>query len=355
MSQVFLFCRAGFETEAGRELTDAAAEAGHYGYFQPESGQGRVSFMLADGADAGDLMAKVSLEKLVFTRDWFQVLDEGALPSGDRVAAVLELLRENPGIPQAARVEVRVPEDSSDRDLTNFSRKWVSPLSRALRETGFLVDNDVNPWRLEIFLPSFDRVVVGLSHRDNRSRYLSGIPRLRLPASAPSRSALKLEEAWKVFIPEEQWLDYLGGAKKAVDLGAAPGGWTWQLVRQGMLVTAVDNGPIDEELMASGHVEHVRADGYLWRPHRAVDWMVCDIVDKPRRTADMVVDWLSQRLCKYTVFNLKLPMKKRYDEWLTCRERMLEALDEAGIQVRLRARHLYHDREEITCFIERLS
>lgn len=355
MSQIFLFCRAGFESEAGREITDLAAEAGHYGYFLPESGQGRVLFTMADGAHADLLMGKVNLTNLVFARDWFQVLNEAPLPGGDRVGAVLEILREHSELPQAARVEVRVPEECTDRDLTNFSRKWVSPLSRALRDTGFLSDDESNPWRLEIFLPSFDRMIIGLSHRDNRSPYLSGIPRLRLPASAPSRSSLKLEEAWKVFIPESLWLDYLGGAKKAVDLGAAPGGWTWQLVRQGMLVTAVDNGPMDEELMASGHVEHVRADGYLWRPHRAVDWMVCDIVDKPRRTADMVVDWLTRRLCRFTVFNLKLPMKKRYDEWLTCRERMLDALDEAGVHVRLSARHLYHDREEITCFIERMN
>ena len=87
-------------------------------------------------------------------------------------------------------------------------------------------------------------------------------------ASGPphARRALrrKLEEAWKVFLPKERWLEYLGGGKKAVDLGAAPGGWTWQLVRQGMMVTAVDNGPMNPELMASGHVEHVEADGYAW-------------------------------------------------------------------------------------------
>lgn len=355
MDQILLFCRAGFEAEAGRELTDAAAAVGRYGYFQPQAGEGRVQFVVADGGEPGSLLKALQLEDMVFVRDWFQVVAEAELPTGDRVGAVLEMLREQPGLPKASRVEIRVPEEATDRDLTNFSRKWASPLSRALKDTGFLVDNADNPWRLEIFLPSFERMILGVSHVGNRARYLSGIPRLRLPGSAPSRSALKLEEAWKVFIPEAEWLDYLGGAKKAVDLGAAPGGWTWQLVQQGMLVTAVDNGPMNEELMASGHVEHVKADGYFWRPQRSVDWMVCDIVDKPRRTADMVVDWLSHRLCRFTVFNLKLPMKKRYDEWLTCRERMLEKLDAAGIQVRLRARHLYHDREEITCFIERMS
>ncbi|TBW59153.1 23S rRNA (cytidine(2498)-2'-O)-methyltransferase RlmM [Marinobacter halodurans] len=354
MERILLFCRAGFETEAGRELTELAAEHGRYGYFQPEANAGQAMFVVADGGDARSLMQQVGMASLVFTRDWFEVIDDRALPASDRVGAVLEALREQPDRPPSARVEIRVPEDV-ERDLGAFSRKWASPLSRALRETGFLVDDESNRRRLEIFLPSFDRMILGISHADNRAVYLSGIPRLRLPASAPSRSALKLEEAWKVFIPQEQWLDYLGGGKKAVDLGAAPGGWTWQLVRQGMLVTAVDNGPLDEALMASGHVEHVRADGYLWRPQRAVDWMVCDIVDKPRRTTEMVVDWFGNRLCKFSVFNLKLPMKKRYDEWLVCRERLLGKLDATGVDVRLKARHLYHDREEITCFVERFS
>ena len=70
MSQIFLFCRAGFETEAGRELTDAAAAEGVYGYFQPESGSGWVLFILADGTDAitfekGDEMGRFKLGSTV--------------------------------------------------------------------------------------------------------------------------------------------------------------------------------------------------------------------------------------------------------------------------------------------------
>jgi len=107
--------------------------------------------------------------------------------------------------------------------------------------------------------------------------------------------------------------------------------------------------------MKFNSVEHVRADGYAWRPKRAVDWMVCDIVDKPRKTARLALDWVGGKLCRYTVFNLKLPMKKRYEEWLICRDILLQGLAEAELNCRLRARHLYHDREEITCFIERLD
>ncbi|MBS8241598.1 23S rRNA (cytidine(2498)-2'-O)-methyltransferase RlmM [Marinobacter lipolyticus] len=358
MEYMILFCRPGFETEAGREMTDAAAAVGVFGYFQPGARQGHLLFCLTGPEGTATLLQRLNLLDLVFVRDWMVGLADLELPATDRVGAVIQALQSvASGFPNCARVEVRLPEDNADGDLGNFARKWVAPLSRALRGAGLLKPDASAqaPARLDILLVNFERALVGVSPANNRARFPGGIARLRLPASAPSRSALKLEEAWKVFLPPEQALDYLGGGKSAVDLGAAPGGWTWQLVRQGMMVTAVDNGPMNADLMASGQVTHVEADGYHWKPKRAVDWMVCDIVDHPRRTSHMVVDWLMSGLCRYTVFNLKLPMKKRYEEWLICRGIMEDALAEAERGFRLRASHLYHDREEITCFIERLD
>lgn len=358
MDQIIVFCRPGFESEAGRELTDMAALLGIFGYFQPQPGGGSIRFTLSGRESAAELMNLLPLEHLVFCRDWFELLTEVGLPESDRVGAIIHGLRDvRSRLAGCSRVETRIPEENADHDLGNFARKWTAPLSKGLRGAGLLGEPSANPDhnRLEIYLPDFSSALLGISHAGNRSPFPGGIPRLRVPSAAPSRSAMKLEEAWKVFIPAERTLDLLGGGKKAVDLGAAPGGWTWQLVKYGMLVTAIDNGPMEPDLMASGHVEHIEADGFRWRPHRSVDWMVCDIVDQPRKTARLAVDWFADRLCRYSVFNLKLPMKKRYEEWLLCRQIISEGLSEAGIQYRLQARHLYHDREEITCFIERLD
>lgn len=355
LNKLLLYCRPGFEAEAGRELTDAAAALGAWGYFQPADGMGWLEFTLAGGTDAPALLSGLPLSNLVFVRDWMVVVADVELPATDRVGAVLDAARDAgvDAVQGCDRIEVRVPENNSDADLSRFARKWVAPLSRALRGAGLLGDGGGSGDRLELLLVDFSRVVLGISPVNNRARWPMGIPRLKLSDAAPSRSALKLEEAWKVLLPEGRALDYLGGGKTGVDLGAAPGGWTWQLVQQGMTVTAVDNGPMDDALMATGMVTHVQSDGYLWRPKRAVDWMVCDIVDKPRRTATMVSDWFADQLCRYSVFNLKLPMKRRYEEWLVCRELIGERLADAPFAVRLRARQLYHDREEITCFLER--
>ncbi|HSE12575.1 MAG TPA: 23S rRNA (cytidine(2498)-2'-O)-methyltransferase RlmM, partial [Rudaea sp.] len=100
----------------------------------------------------------------------------------------------------------------------------------------------------------------------------------------------------------------------------------------------------------SGLVAHVREDGFRFRPKKPVDWMVCDMVEQPRRVAELVARWLGDGWCRYTIFNLKLPMKKRYAETMLCLDLIRKRLSGGGKQVELRARQLYHDREEITVF-----
>jgi 23S rRNA (cytidine2498-2'-O)-methyltransferase len=138
---------------------------------------------------------------------------------------------------------------------------------------------------------------------------------------------------------------------QAADLGAAPGGWTWQLVNRGMNVYAVDNGPMDRKLMATGLVEHVKEDGFVWEPPMCLDWLVCDIVDKPSRVESMVERWFVNRWCREAIFNLKLPMKRRWPEVSLCLGRLAEALQEGGIEGKIQCRQLYHDREEVTVHV----
>ena len=85
-----------------------------------------------------------------------------------------------------------------------------------------------------------------------------GIPRLRMPKDAPSRSTLKLDEAFHVFVPKDEQESRLQPGMRGVDLGSSPGGWTYQLVRRGMMVQAIDNGSMAESLMETGQVKHKR-------------------------------------------------------------------------------------------------
>jgi Predicted SAM-dependent methyltransferase len=83
-----------------------------------------------------------------------------------------------------------------------------------------------------------------------------------------------------VMVPEDR-ANELKPGMRAVDLGAAPGGWSWVLAQRGIRVTAVDNGPMAATAMATEMIEHVRSDGFSYRPHHPVNWLVCDMVESP--------------------------------------------------------------------------
>ena len=179
-----------------------------------------------------------------------------------------------------------------------------------------------------------------------------GIPRLRMPGGAPSRSTLKLAEAFVTFLGERE-PELLRAGMRAVDLGAAPGGWTWQLAHRGLRVTAVDNGPLKGDVLDDPLVTHLRADGLSYLPKRPVDWMVCDIAEQPSRIAALVARWIGEGHARQSIFNLKLPMKKRYDEVRRCEAIIRDALATAGMKHTLALRQLYHDREEVTGYLTR--
>ncbi len=353
MNIILLYCRAGFEGECSLEIQQKASLAGCFGYCRTEKGQGYVEFVLNRPEEVEQVFNAVSLSELIFSRQWAKVNEPLAeLSREDRVGPIIDfLLKSDKKI--YGRVSVDTPDSENMSKLKTFTRKFTSPISSTLKKHGLLTQKvDPSLDTLCLFFSDFDKVYVGVLDRSNSSAEHLGIPRLKFPKDAPSRSTLKLEEAWRTFFHPDEWYDQLGGNQKAVDLGACPGGWTWQLVNQGMDVYAVDNGPMNETLMASGQVTHVIEDGFLYKPAKNVDWMVCDIVDKPKRVTSMVIEWLTGGFCKKTVFNLKLPMKKRYQEVMECFELIDQAMKKHGLRYRLQAKHLYHDREEITCFIQ---
>lgn len=95
-----------------------------------------------------------------------------------------------------------------------------------------------------------------------------GILRLRMPPDAPSRSALKLAEAFDMFLSAEDQQRYLHDGLRAVDLGAAPGGWTWQLLRRGLPPPA-RRGACQEKTHAGAAAHRDHPDGGAQPAHRS--------------------------------------------------------------------------------------
>ena len=387
---LLLYCRAGFEGECAQEVSAAA------GATQTQAGEGFVIAHMPTTLGAQVRRELVDWRRPIFARQCLPVFAQlDALPRADRLTPILAALEKRGE--RYADAWVEAPDSDEGKALAPFCKSFGNALIGALKRTGMLdarapgrspsapgrspsapgrspsaaeamdgrerpaeaMDDRERPakvmdgrersmHRLHAFFPQGDKVYLCSADPAAAAPWPQGIPRLKFPREAPSRSTLKLEEALLVLLDAGERERWLKAGMSAVDLGAAPGGWTWQLVRRSMRVTAVDNGPLAASLLQSGLVTHRREDGFRFQPKKPVDWMVCDMVEQPRRVAELVARWLGEGWCRRCIFNLKLPMKKRYDETRLCLD-LIRA--KAGARtIALRARQLYHDREEITVF-----
>ena len=337
------YCRAGFEPELAGELTERAVQAGFAGYARAERGTGYVLFV-CDDADA--LSRALPWSTLIFARQKLRLFaDLNGLDPRDRIAPMLAAL---PPDIRYGELVMEHPDSDAGKPMAGLARSLGNALRPALRKADVLTKED-NPrlQRLHVCLLDGDHALLATGEPEDSAPWPLGIPRLRMHADAPSRSALKLEEALLVLLDESERKRLLRDGMRAADLGAAPGGWTWVLTRHGLRVQSIDNGPLRQHVLDSGLVEHLRADGFNWQPQQPLDWMVCDMVEQPRRVAERMATWFHEGWCRHAIFNLKLPMKKRWQETQLCLDLFAE---QAQKPLTIRAKQLYHDREEITVF-----
>ncbi len=351
MNHLLLYCRPGFEKECAAEIRELCEAEGIFGYCKLQDQSGYVLYISHQPDGAVLAIEQIDFSRLIFARQWLACLPlVDDIDASDRVGQLLTRVEQ---LPQCSELIVEPADTTEGREMQRFCNSFSSALSQRLRKL-MLLDRAAH-YRMHIFALSGTCFYLGYTPLDNSAPWPMGIMRLKFPKDAPSRSTLKLEEAWHWFIPKTDWHHYISGGKRAVDLGAAPGGWTWQLVNQNMFVTAIDNGPMAESLMESGQVTHLAEDAFTYQPGKRVDWLVCDIIDKPARVIKLMTSWLVNGWCRETIFNLKLPMKQRYPEVKSCLHYLESALQEAGIEYHLAAKHLYHDREEITVHVRVLN
>ena len=344
MTGLLCYCRQGFEPELAGELNERAGAAGIAGYARTQRNDGYVVFV-TDQAD--ELDQRLAWRELIFARQKLRVLAElPQLDPSDRITPIIAALE---GQPRFGDLWVEHPDSDAGKPLAGLARSFGNALRPALRKAGLLTDKP-NPKlpRLHVVFVDGTHAFVTVADTRDSAPWLLGIPRLKLLPDAPSRSALKLEEALMTLLTPEEREALVKPGMRAADLGAAPGGWTWVLTRQHIQVLSIDNGPLRQHVLDTGLVEHLRADAFHWQPETPLDWMVCDMVEQPRRVAERMATWLRQGWCKHAIFNLKLPMKKRWDETRLCLDLFA---DQAGKPLTLRAKQLYHDREEITVFV----
>jgi len=334
--QWLLYCRPGFERDCLQETQGTAVDA-----------EANSGYVIIRGK------ARLNYAQLTFTRQLIKLIGEVAeLPERDRLTPLLAAVPEEPA--QFGALWLETPDTNDGKTLSGFIKRFQPLLEAKLRESHRLVD-DATLTRLHIFFPDKNRALIGTSDPRNSAAAPMGILRMKMPYEAPSRSVLKLAEAFEVFLSEEEKTQWLRPGMRAVDLGAAPGGWTWQLVSLGLQVEAIDNGPLKGVVADHPSVRHLRQDGFRYRPKHAVDWLVCDMIEQPGRVAALITDWVATGATNRAIFNLKLPMKKRVEALNEALAGVREVLDKKGMKYRLQAKQLYHDREEVTVFLAKIK
>lgn len=362
-SLVVALCRGGFEVEAEGDLARTAGAAGRGGALAAVE-RGRAWVVAPLATDPSGFERALAARPPVFVRSSFVGRGPVALTPSDEPAgrgarpdrlspilAALEALAAEPfHRPPWASVWLEHPDNDEGKGLSTLCRALEGRLEAALSARGWT--GPAGRRRAHVLLLDGATAFVGTSSVERGSPWPGGVPRLRMPEGAPSRSARKLVEAFATFLGEDE-TSLLRPGLRAVDLGAAPGGWTLVLAERGVRVTAVDNGPLKGPVARDPLVTHLRADGLTYRPRKPVDWLVCDIVLQPSRVARLVARWIGEGWARRAIFNLKLPMKKRHAEVERCEGMILEALAAAKVRATLSLRHLYHDREEVTGYLAR--
>jgi len=151
----------------------------------------------------------------------------------------------------------------------------------------------------------------------------------------PSRAYLKLWELFTVqgFRPR--------AGERCLDLGGAPGGWSWVLAALGCRVTSVDKAPLDPRVAAMPGVTHLRESAFGLDPLDcgSVDWLFSDVVCYPRRLLGLVTAWIESGRCRNVVCSVKFQGRTDF-----------EVIDGFAAIPGSRLVHLWHNRHELTWF-----
>jgi 23S rRNA (cytidine2498-2'-O)-methyltransferase len=149
----------------------------------------------------------------------------------------------------------------------------------------------------------------------------------------PSRAYLKLWEACTLFGAWPQ------PGETCLDLGAAPGGWTWALAKLGAHVTAVDKAPLEPSIAAMQGVTMRQESAFGLDPGTgpAFDWLFSDVVAYPSRLLRLVRNWIDAGRVRRVVCTLKFQGATDHET-----ASAFAAIPGGTL------RHLFHNKHELT-------
>lgn len=340
MGAVFIgTANPGFAPYAMEELRRRIPDAEVSGLASGET------FRFTSGSrEPGELVKEFRSDEPVFLRHFFPLESESPL-TGDReaVSSALKAYARTLGDRVNGRkvaVQVRKAINSPFPFTSAKARDIAAEVLRELGAETVVQEADL----IVSVYASARSLLLGCSDpRDNLSDWPGGAVRFRREEGQISRAAFKLLEAERAFrLP-------LGRFTHALDLGAAPGGWTNVLLQRGLKVTAVDPAAMDPRLDGHPRLQHLRKNAaeVKFAPG-TFDLLVCDMSWDPHRTCRLV-SGLSESMAAggSGIITLKLMYRKPFRTLRELTEAYSESFDIQKIK------QLFHNREEVTMWVRR--
>jgi 23S rRNA (cytidine2498-2'-O)-methyltransferase len=139
------------------------------------------------------------------------------------------------------------------------------------------------------------------------SSFLAGRVPVAVDKAAPSRAFAKVLEA------EARLGQTICKGHRCVDLGAAPGSWSYVAMKRGAHIIALDRSELRVDLMRYRQLEFISADAFSYRPSEPpVDWLLCDIIADPERSIQLLIQWLHARLMRHFILTIKFKGSQDY-------------------------------------------
>ena len=229
-----------------------------------------AGLMRCEVADARVAADAVRASRPVFVRH--QVPVSISLPAGSDIGAIIAtandvIASEPSGAGMRIGVQIRTTSESP------WSRKHIWEQAGPALASRHALDTRWPEWVLSILVG--DGADIGFAPVEvHLSPWAGGARHFAHDGDAMSRAEYKLIEACEVFglVP--------AAPGRAVDLGAAPGGWTRHLAQRGLDVVAVDPAALDPRVLGLANVHHarVRAEQFLEQQRPStIDWLVNDM------------------------------------------------------------------------------
>ena len=286
------------------------------------------------------------LQNTIFIRHIFPVQIVTPVDIYDLDQQLIDLCGNLPKV-EAFSIQMRCYSSSVVRDRM---LSLIKAIEQGLLLRGYICNDKQPVWVLSLYIHENEMYAGVSSCVDNLSDWNGGMHRFKKYESFISRAEFKLQEAISAFGIDMK--DIVSSNNKcAVDLGAAPGGWTKILLDYGLHVTAVDPALLSENIINHPNLIHIRdvAQNFIGKKDDfaiLTNDMRMDMIESCKIMLDMAL-FLSPG--SIALITLKLP----HNQWYKKTKRALSILKNKYIIQNVR--QLFHNRSEVTVYLKKLD